>query len=86
MAASNETTPSLPSPHSISLTSLDSSTPSSSPLNQQSTILDIGDLITAVVHVGPSVAAQNKQQNLTNIVTTPVGRDITSTGGVMTGC
>lgn len=77
VAASNESSSSIPSPsQSISLITIESSP----------AILAVGDTVVLPTPGGSNLqSVHQQQQQLTNSIVAPVSRDISSTGGVMTG-
>lgn len=88
MAASNKTPPpSLPSPQSIKVNPLESSSPTSvvniSDGQQIQTIAIIQNASTSTIQISSNNKTQSQQQQHQYQQT--CGRDISSTGGVMTG-
>lgn len=76
VAASNESSSSIPSPsQSISLITIESSP----------AILAVGDTVVLPTQGGSNLQQQQIHQHQQQQPITPVSRDISSTGGVMTG-
>lgn len=77
VAASNESSSSIPSPsQSISLITIESS----------SAILAVGDTVVLPTQGGSNLqSVHRQQQQIADNIVAPVSRDISSTGGVMTG-